>query len=44
MFRRMSKTKWTDKLTNNEVCDKLKVERFLLKTVKQRKMAYFGHI
>ena len=38
------KISWTEKRTNEWVLKAAGVERNLLKTVKERKMIYFGHI
>ena len=43
-FRRIGKIKWTEKMTNTEVCNKLKVKRELINTIRKRKMIYFGHL
>ena len=44
IFRKVTNVKWSDKVTNEDVCLKFKVERTLLKTIKRRKLSYFGHI
>ena len=44
IFRRMGKISWTEKKTNKEVCKMLNVQPTLLKTIKSRKLQYFGHI
>ena len=43
-LRRMGGVSWKEKKTNEEVLKKLKTERKLLKTIKQRKLRYFGHV
>ena len=42
-FRRMGKVSWKDKKTNEEVCTTLNIRPELLKTIKSRKLKYFGH-
>ena len=44
ILRKIANVKWSDKVTNEDVCLKLNVERTLLKTIKSRKLGYFGHI
>ena len=43
-FRRIGKIKWTEKMTNSEVCNVLKVKREVMNTIRKRKMIYFGHL
>ena len=43
-LRKIANVKWTDRVTNDEVCRRLHVQRKLLSDIKQRKLAYFGHI
>jgi hypothetical protein len=43
-LRLIMKISWTEKRTNEWVLEAAGVERNLLKTVKERKMIYFGHI
>ena len=40
----MLKIKWTDRITNNEVFQRTKKERLLLKIVKIRRLSSIGHI
>ena len=40
----MLKIKWTDKITNNEVFQRAKEERLLLKILKNRRYSWIGHI
>ena len=44
IFRNVANVKWSDRVTNEDVCVKLNMERTLLKTIKMRKLIYFGHI
>ena len=44
MFEKNGVVSWKDRKTNDEVLKQLKTERKLLKTVKQRKLRYFGHV
>ena len=44
-YRRVLKIPWTQKRTNSSIRQELNiVEEWLLKTIKKRKMKYFGHI
>ena len=40
----MGAVSYKDRVTNEDVLKKLKTERNLLKTIKQRKLRYFGHV
>ena len=40
----MGRISWKDKKTNKEVCDLMNMGQELLKTIKSRKLKYFGHI
>ena len=44
IFRKVANVKWSDRVTNEDVCVKLNMERKLLETIKTRKLRYFGHI
>ena len=44
IFRKIANIKWTDKVSNDEVCRRLNIERSLLSEIKERKLRYFGHI
>ena len=44
ILRKIANVKWTDKVTNEDVCRRLHVQRTLLSDIKQRKLSYFGHI
>ncbi|GFR82178.1 endonuclease-reverse transcriptase [Elysia marginata] len=44
IYRRLAKISWKDKKTNQEVCDDLGTKREIAKTIKTRKIKYFGHI
>jgi len=41
--RRMLKIKWTDRITNDEVFQRAKEERFILKILKNRSHSWIGH-
>lgn len=43
-YRRMLRIGWTQKVTNDEVLRRVNQKRELLQTVKQRKVAYLGHV
>ena len=43
-FRKMGAISYKDRVTNEDVLKKLNTERKLLKTIKQRKLRYFGHV
>ena len=38
IFRKVANVKWSDRVTNEDVCVKLNMERTLLKTIKRRKL------
>jgi hypothetical protein len=44
IYRRIGRVSWTEKKTNIEVLNQLKVKKELLNTIKPRQMRYFGHI
>ena len=39
----MLKIKWTDRITNGEVFQKVKEERLILKIIKNRRHSWIGH-
>ena len=43
-YRRMMRISYRDHITNEEVLEKVKEKRKLLKDIKSRKLQYFGHI
>jgi hypothetical protein len=43
-WRRMEKISWTDRVTNEEVLQRVKEERNILHTIKRRKGNWIGHI
>jgi hypothetical protein len=43
-WRRMLTIKWTDRITNGEVFQRVKEERLLLKILKNRRHLWSGHI
>ena len=43
-LRKMGGISYKDRVTNEDVLKRLKTERNLLRTIKQRKLRYFGHI
>ena len=44
IFRKVAKIKWSDRISNEEVCNKLNVGKSLLNDIKKTKLCYFGHI
>ena len=42
-WRRVLKTKWTDRITNDEVFQRVKEKRFLLNILKNRHHSWIGH-
>ena len=44
IFRKFANVKWSQKVTNEEVCVKLNMERTLQEIIKSWKHSYFGHI
>jgi hypothetical protein len=40
----MEKTRWTDRVRNEEVLQKVKKERNIISTIKRRKANRIGHI
>ena len=43
-FRRLGNIKWSDRVTNDSVLEKLKTKRTLLSDIQKRKLRYFGHV
>ena len=43
-FRRLGNIKWSDRITNDSVIEKLKTKRTLLSDIQRRKLRYFGHV
>ena len=43
-WRRILKIKWTDRITNEEVFQRVKEERLLLKMLNNRRYSWIGHI
>jgi hypothetical protein len=43
-WRRMLEIKWTDRITNDEIFQRAKEERLLLKILKNRRHLWIGHI
>ena len=43
-LRKIGRISYKDRVTNEDVLKKLKTQRNLLNTIKQRKLRYFGHI
>jgi hypothetical protein len=43
-WRRMEKIKWTDKVSNKKVLEKVGEERQLIRTIRKRKSNWIGHI
>ncbi|CAF4751217.1 unnamed protein product [Pieris macdunnoughi] len=44
VYRRMLKISWTDRIRNTTVLDRMQENKEVLKTVKKRKLEYFGHV
>jgi len=44
VYRRMLKISWTDRISNETVLNRMRKEKEIAKTVKSRKLSYFGHI
>jgi hypothetical protein len=44
MWRRMEKISWTEKITNVEVLKRVGEERLLMKTIRNRKKKWVGHV
>lgn len=44
VFRRLLRISWRDRVRNEEVLERLNTERYLLLTIKKRKLLYFGHV
>lgn len=43
-IRRMGKISWKQMMTNEDVLTLMQTERKVLKSIKERKMSFFGHI
>ena len=43
-FRKLGNIKWSDRVTNDSVLEKLKTKRTLLSDIQKRKLRYFGHV
>ena len=43
-MRRLGNVKWSDRVTNESVLEKLHTKRQLLNSIQKRKMKYFGHV
>ena len=43
-FRKIGNVKWSDRVTNDRVLEKLKTKRTLLSDIQKRKLRYFGHV
>jgi hypothetical protein len=44
LWRRMEKISWTDKLTNEEVLERIGINRQLMSELRHRKKNWIGHI
>ena len=44
MWRRMEKISWTEKITNEEVLERVGEERQLIKLIRNRKKNWVGHV
>ena len=43
-LRRIMRISWTEKKSNEEVMEKARYKRSLLKTIRERQLNFFGHI
>ena len=43
-LRKIGNVKWSDRVSNDRVLEKLKTKRTLLSDIKKRKLRYFGHV
>ena len=43
-YRRMLRISWKDRILNEIVLCRIKSKRMLTKTIKERKLQYFGHV
>ena len=43
-FRKIGNIKWSDKVTNERVLQKLQTKRTLLSDIQKRKLRYYGHV
>ena len=43
-FRKIGCVKWSDRITNERVLEKLQTKRTLLSDIQKRKLRYFGHV
>ena len=43
-YRRMLRISWKDKISNEIVLRRIQCQRILIKTIKERKLQYFGHL
>lgn len=44
LYRRMLRVPWTDKVSNQEILQRMRKDREVLNTVKRRKLQYLGHV
>ena len=44
VYRKIKRISWTDKITNEEVLNRVSAKRYIMSAIKGRKIAYFGHM
>ena len=44
VYRKMKRISWTDKITNDDVLKKVNAKRYIIPSLKLRKITYFGHM
>uniref|UniRef100_A0A8D9AUB6 Uncharacterized protein n=1 Tax=Cacopsylla melanoneura TaxID=428564 RepID=A0A8D9AUB6_9HEMI len=44
LYRRILRISWVDKITNSEVLSRMGKRKEIMITIKERKLAYLGHI
>jgi len=44
IYRRMLRVSWIQRVTNNEILQRMGKQKELLNTIKERKMQYLGHV
>ena len=44
VYRKLKRISWMDKITNEDVLKKVSAKRYVVPTIKLRKISYFGHM
>lgn len=44
VYRRMLRISWVQRITNDEVLQRMQKQKEILNTIKERKMQYLGHV